>query len=219
MRSTAKGKNVHACPECGRAMTYEVREDHVEYRGHRRAFKTTAWWCPQGHESIQDGSALKVAERAFVELRAEVDAVLLPEQVARVRERLGISQREAGRLLGGGARAFQKYESGKVPVSEPMKNLLILLRNDPSRLAELEKSNAPASRKKPLSSRRKSTRPAGNAVAQGARIPGGKLPKGGVEWVEYEAKEGARRSPTKRASTELKRKAAEKRTAQRPAGR
>lgn len=218
MRSTAKRKVVHACPECGRAMTYEAREDHVEYRGQRRAFKTTAWWCPECHESIQDGSALKIAERAFVELRAEVDAILLPEQVARVRERLGISQREAGRLLGGGPRAFQKYEAGKVPVSEPMKNLLILLGNDPSRLAELETNKGPT-RRKPLSSRSRSATSASDAIARGAHVPGGRLAEGVVEWVEYDVQKGVRRSPAKRAKTEPKRRTPEKRTAQRPAGR
>ena len=44
---------------------------------------------------------------------------------------------EAGRVLGGRPRAFQKYELGKVPVSGPLKNLLVLLDNDPKRLREL----------------------------------------------------------------------------------
>lgn len=109
----------------------------MEYKGHRKAFPTTAWWCERCKEAIIDGPAMQMAERAFVELRAEVDQILLPEEVSQVRKKLNISQREAGRILGGGPRAFQKYESGQVPVSEPMKNLLVLLRNDPRRLMEL----------------------------------------------------------------------------------
>ncbi len=72
----------------------------------------------EAEPGADEGSTLQAAERAFVQLRAEVDGVLLPEQVAEVRGKLRISQREAGRLLGGGPRAFQKYESGKVPVSD-----------------------------------------------------------------------------------------------------
>jgi len=140
MRKKAKNAT-HAttkrCPECGGTMRYETRADQVEYKGHVRAFDTTAWWCDDCGESIQEGPALRAAERAFIELRAQVDDVLLPEEVAEVREKLGISQREAGRVLGGGPRAFQKYESGKVPVSGPMKNLLVLLDKDPRRLREL----------------------------------------------------------------------------------
>jgi hypothetical protein len=41
------------------------------------------------------------------------------------------------RLLGGGLRSFQKYESGKVAVSVPMSNLLRLLSVDPARIEEL----------------------------------------------------------------------------------
>jgi len=55
---------------------------------------------------------------------------------------VGLSQRKAGELLGGGPRAFQKYESGKQAVSVPMNNLLRLLSNDPSRLHEIESSTS-----------------------------------------------------------------------------
>jgi HTH-type transcriptional regulator/antitoxin MqsA len=57
--------------------------------------------------------------------------------VASIRERLKLSQRRAGELLGGGPRAFQKYESGEQQVSVPMANLLRLLDKDPRRLADL----------------------------------------------------------------------------------
>jgi len=137
MRKKAKNATTKRCPECGGTMRYETRADRVEYKGQARTFDTTAWWCDDCGESIHDGPALRAAERAFIELRAQVDDVLLPEEVAEVREKLGISQREAGRVLGGGPRAFQKYESGKVPVSGPMKNLLVLLDKDPRRLREL----------------------------------------------------------------------------------
>lgn len=133
-------KTSKTCPECGGKMRWETRDDSVEYKGHRKAFSTTAWWCESCDEAIIDGPALQIAERAFVELRAEVDQILLPEEVSEVRKKLNISQREAGRILGGGPRAFQKYESGQVPVSEPMKNLLVLLRNDPRRLKELRRA-------------------------------------------------------------------------------
>ncbi|MEY4515387.1 MAG: hypothetical protein RLZZ450_7509 [Pseudomonadota bacterium] len=136
----AKNKELQrskSCPACGAAMRFETRPDHVEYKGQRKEFESTGWWCSACDEAIFEGPALQVAERAFVELRAEVEDVLLPEQVTNIREKLNISQREAGKLLGGGVRAFQKYESGAVPVSAPMKNLLLLLGNEPKRLQEL----------------------------------------------------------------------------------
>ncbi len=130
-------KNTQPCPECGGEMRYEKHADELSYQGHTRTVKTLGWWCSKCGEGILDGAALRANEKAFLELKAEVDGVLGPEEVAAARERLGLSQRKAGELLGGGPRAFQKYEAGKQAVSVPMSRLLTLLRNDPKRLREL----------------------------------------------------------------------------------
>lgn len=63
--------------------------------------------------------------------------ILAPEEIAHVRKKLRLSQKRASELLGGEHRAFHEYESGKVPISVPMSNLLRLLDNDPTRLEEL----------------------------------------------------------------------------------
>lgn len=128
------------CPACGGAMLHEKRQDSVDYRSHRKSFDVTGWWCTSCEEAIFEGPELEAAERAFVELRAEVQSVLLPEEIAKIRHKLNLSQREAGKILGGGPRAFQKYEAGSVPVSAPMNNLLLLLGEDPTkRLKELRR--------------------------------------------------------------------------------
>ena len=74
--------------------------------------------------------------------------MLKPIDVARVRKSLGLNQRKAGQLLGGGPRAFQKYESGTQAVSVPMSNLLRLLAADPSRLQEIVAVQGESSAKK-----------------------------------------------------------------------
>jgi HTH-type transcriptional regulator / antitoxin MqsA len=126
------------CPSCGGLMRYERRHDVLSYKGLERVVKLLGWWCTACEEAILDGKALAESELAFLELKAEVDEVLGPAEVAAVRVRLRLSQRKAGHLLGGGPRAFQKYESGKQAVSVPMSNLLLLLDNDPERLRELQ---------------------------------------------------------------------------------
>jgi HTH-type transcriptional regulator/antitoxin MqsA len=125
------------CPECGGTMKYEKHSDVLIYKGHKRTIETLGWWCTQCGEGILTGEPLLAHARAFQQLKSEVDNVLGPEGVAEVRTVLGLSQRMAGKLLGGGPRAFQKYESGKQAVSLPMSHLLCLLRNDPARLQEL----------------------------------------------------------------------------------
>jgi HTH-type transcriptional regulator/antitoxin MqsA len=118
-------------------MIHEARATPVVYKGRSRPHQTTTWWCTNCYEGILEPAMLAERERVFIELRAEIDEILLPERVASIRKKLGISQREASKVLGGGANAFQRYESGEVPVSDAMKNLLILLDNDPNRLLEL----------------------------------------------------------------------------------
>lgn len=133
------GKEVRTqpCPECGGVMKYEKHDDVLEYKGQTRTIKTLGWWCSRCGEGILTGEPLLAHEQAFQEFKAEVDHVLGPKEVAEVRRTLGLSQRRAGELLGGGPRAFQKYEAGKQAVSVPMSHLLRLLANDPARLREL----------------------------------------------------------------------------------
>ena len=132
-------KEKRPCPECGGLMRQEERDDVLTYKGHDKIIRSFGWWCTECGEGILDGAALALSEKAFVELKSEVDEVLTSTQVAQVRQKLGLSQREAGKLLGGGPRSFQKYEAGAQPVSTPMSNLLRLLGNDPKRLRELER--------------------------------------------------------------------------------
>jgi HTH-type transcriptional regulator / antitoxin MqsA len=144
MASTKQPKiPVNTCPECGSSMVYETRPDTLAYGGEERVFPMLAWWCTSCDEAIFEGQPLADRERAFLELKAEVDEVLSPSQVAAVRAKLGLSQRRAGELLGGGPRSFYKYESGKQAVSVPMSHLLTLLDHDVSRLQELRGAAEP----------------------------------------------------------------------------
>lgn len=132
-----KQTKTQPCPECGGAMRYEKHDDVLRYRVRERTIKTVGWWCTKCGEGILSGEALKSHEMAFVAFKADVDGVLAPREVAAARQKLGLSQRKAGELLGGGPRAFQKYESGSQATSAPMSNLLRLLAKDPSRLKEI----------------------------------------------------------------------------------
>lgn len=125
------------CPECGSIMRYAKGDDVIEYKGHSRTIKTLGWWCTNCDEAIFAGDALIDHDKAFQRLKAEVDGVLGAEDVARIRITLGLSQRKASEWLGGGPRAFQKYETGKQALSVPMSHLLRLLAKDPARLREL----------------------------------------------------------------------------------
>ena len=65
---------------------------------------------------------------------------ITPEEIRSIRERLGLTQSEAGELIGGGPRAFTKYEAGTVKPSASVINLLRVLDAHPNALAALERS-------------------------------------------------------------------------------
>ena len=67
---------------------------------------------------------------------------ITPEEIRAIRQELGLSQVEAGELLGGGPRAFTKYEAGTVKPAASVVNLLRLLEANPGAMATL-KGGAP----------------------------------------------------------------------------
>ncbi len=138
-------KKTQPCPECGGVMRCEKHDDLLSYKEQTKTIKTLGWWCTKCSEGILSGNDLVAHEQAFLKFKAQVDGVLSPTDVATVREKLGLSQRKASELLGGGPRAFQKYEVGTQAVSAPMSNLLRLLDNDPSRLDEIKLAKGMAS--------------------------------------------------------------------------
>ena len=62
---------------------------------------------------------------------------ITPEEIRAIREGLGLTQVEAGELLGGGPRAFTKYEAGTVKPAASVINLLRLLEANPAAIATL----------------------------------------------------------------------------------
>ena len=62
---------------------------------------------------------------------------MTPEEIRAIRESLGLSQVQAGELLGGGPRAFSKYESGTIKPAASVVNLLRVLETDPAAIETL----------------------------------------------------------------------------------
>ena len=67
-----------------------------------------------------------------------IDGLLTGQQIKAIRERLGLSQAKAARLMGGGPNAFSKYERGEVTQSVAMNQLLRVLDAVPGALGTLE---------------------------------------------------------------------------------
>lgn len=116
------------CPVCGKGQLVEhEKESTIVYKGLKTIVLVPGKWCDACDDGILGPDGLRVRDLARAELRAQHQGVLGPKEVRRIREKLGLSQRSASELLGGGAQSFQRYESGSVIVSEGMSNQLILL--------------------------------------------------------------------------------------------
>ena len=135
-------RNDYLCPKCGAPMVHETRHDRVTYKRRSATFEQPGWWCPSGHEAVLSMAEARVADEAMRDLRNKVDAELgvgamTAPEVRRIRQRVGLSLREASRLLGGGKHGFERYESGTAEVTTAMATLLRLLDRHPDLLAEI----------------------------------------------------------------------------------
>jgi HTH-type transcriptional regulator/antitoxin MqsA len=139
-------KRVH--PETGQVLRRDVRPQTVCVGSLSREIDVPGWYPGDDGDAIHSGADLKVLNEAFKTLREEYAA-----HVKSVRKKLGLTQEEAGVIIGGGKRAFQKYESGRTPPSDAAVGLIELLARHPEEVATLRSfrmlsGKAPAARGK-----------------------------------------------------------------------
>lgn len=127
------------CPKTGAPMHRSVRPMTLTYKGESITFDMPGWYCDDCEESIHTGKDMKVSDRMLNRLKAKSEGLLGPEEIRRIRKKLHLSQETAGLLIGGGPRAFQKYESGDLLPSRAVSSALVLLDHDPGALGILKK--------------------------------------------------------------------------------
>lgn len=126
-----------ASPESGRPMVRGEKEVALTIDGQRFTYLQPGWWCSLTDPDDLDGQLVdgdnQVAEmaRRTAKVLARGEPIFVPVVFRALRERLGLSQREAGALFGTGEKSFEKYESGEISPSEPTKRLLKLAMERP----------------------------------------------------------------------------------------
>ncbi|MFN3077563.1 MAG: type II toxin-antitoxin system MqsA family antitoxin [Alphaproteobacteria bacterium] len=126
------------CPETGAPMHRDVRSVTIEYKGESVTFDMPGWYCDTSEQSIHTGEDMKASDRMLNRLKARSEGLLGPEEIRRIRKKLGLSQAAAGEVIGGGPRAFQKYEAGDLLPSRAISSALALLDHDPAALSVLQ---------------------------------------------------------------------------------
>ena len=131
-------------PETGAPLHWDVRPLTLTYRGTSITVEMPGWYGDKPDEGIFEAEDMKVSDRALNRLKARTEGLLEPEEIKRIRRKLGLTQETAGDIIGGGPRAFQKYETGDLLPSRAISSALVLLEHDPKALKVLEARQAKA---------------------------------------------------------------------------
>jgi HTH-type transcriptional regulator/antitoxin MqsA len=129
------------CPICGGAeLSHETRDIPYAYKSKRTVIKGVEGdFCPACGEVVLDrlnGDRVGAEIRAFKRLVNEESGVD-PAFIAKVRKKLDLDQKEAGRVFGGGDNAFSRYERGRAKPPVSLVKLLSLLDRHPELISEV----------------------------------------------------------------------------------
>lgn len=119
-------------------MVRQFRPLTLSYKGHSYTVDMPGWYDPDSDEAVHTGEDMKISDEILKSLKIQADHLLSPTEIHRIRKKLGLTQREAGLILGGGPNAYQKYESGEILISKSGASLLRLLDKHPQQLEELK---------------------------------------------------------------------------------
>jgi HTH-type transcriptional regulator/antitoxin MqsA len=92
-------------------------------------YKQPGWWCsltdPDDMEGqlVDDDNQVADMARRTAKALAQGEKVFVPVVIRAIRQRCGLTQREAGFVFGTGEKSFEKYESGEIQPSAPTKRL------------------------------------------------------------------------------------------------
>lgn len=128
----------HPCLSCESAeMVCERKDLSTVYRGQRLTVAGVAGWhCPAcGECEFAEGEGQRFAAE-MERLRESVDKAEAAE-LARIRKKLKLSQKEAAALTGGSVNAFSRYEHGKSKPVAAVVNLFRLLDKHPELVEEI----------------------------------------------------------------------------------
>lgn len=134
LATTITSKKI-ACPKCNETNHEIIKySDTLDFRGMELDVEgleeTKCHQCGHVWTTASQHNANMALTRAQYGIQRDkirrVEGLLAGTEIAGIRMKLGLSQREAATLFGGGFNAFNKYESGEVLQSYAMDRLLRL---------------------------------------------------------------------------------------------
>jgi len=128
------------CPECGApSPVHDTRDVPYMYKGQQTVIPQVAGFhCASCGEVTLDKDEVDRYGDLVAAFQRQVNSqVVDPVYILTVRRKLGLGQREAGEIFGGGDNAFSRYENGKTRPPVSTVKLLQLLDRHPELLAEV----------------------------------------------------------------------------------
>lgn len=117
---------MNKCPLCNSPITPKTETLSFTYKGHTYYHTATGDYCKNCDEMFFDPSELDKSTQSFQEFKKQINKNSFdPNFIKSIRKKLGLSQKEAGIIFGGGVNVFSRYEHGK---ATPQKSLLLLLK-------------------------------------------------------------------------------------------
>lgn len=128
------------CPLCGGAeLVHDTRDRSYTYKGQTTTIEAVEGdFCPACDEAIYSAEVSQRVSQAMLAFNKRVNSKANdPLFILTVRRKLGLDQREAAALFGGGISAFSRYENGKVNPPVALVQLFKLLDRHPDLLQEM----------------------------------------------------------------------------------
>jgi HTH-type transcriptional regulator/antitoxin MqsA len=119
------------CSVCGTGRA-APRTEQIEarYKGHKGVVTSHFLLCDACGSDFAGAHEMRANKRAMQAFRKQVDGLLSGAEIVALRKQLGINQKQAARLFGGGPVAFSKYENDDVAHAESMDKLLRLVQRN-----------------------------------------------------------------------------------------
>jgi len=125
------------CPACASGkLVRETRTARYEYRGEIRDYEQSGDWCSSCEEAVLTGDDMAATEELLLDFMRQVEQRQAGE-LARIRRKLKLTQKQAAALTGGGHNAFSRYERGEAKPLPAIMHLFRLLDRHPELLDEL----------------------------------------------------------------------------------
>ena len=128
------------CPMCQTPNPWEARHstETYRYKGQQFSLSDSEYSvCRKCGFDVVLPRQKRQNEARIRDEHRRIDGLLTGPQIKAIRRRLGLTQAEAARLMGGGDNAFSKYERGEVTQSVAMNQLLLVLAAVPDALEVL----------------------------------------------------------------------------------